>query len=169
MPCYDGRTYHMIAHGHEQIEEQPPAGLHLHLHRTTTLERVAGADDKRQVVCSELRVRLGRVVIGIPRTRQDGRALDARLQPLLAQRQPLQLLQPVPLGGTVDQRVLEQSLAHRRVVRRALDATALAVCGIVCIFELPGILPLIMEEARVVVALVEELEHRREDLGDLLG
>ena len=45
-------TYHVIDHGDEQIKEQLSARLHLVLHRAAPLERVPGADDQGEVVCS---------------------------------------------------------------------------------------------------------------------
>ena len=40
-------TYHMVAHGDEQVEKQFPAPLHFHLHRPAPLERRPGPDDQR--------------------------------------------------------------------------------------------------------------------------
>ena len=41
--------------------------------------------------------------------------------------------------------------------------------GWVCVFELPGVFTLVVQEARVVVAFVEVFEDGGEDLGDFFG
>ena len=179
-------TYDMIGHRDKQVEEpasshaisvsvfpkscmqhrsnsQQASGLHLHLHGPAPLERGPAADDQSQVVGPQLRVTLGRVRVRIPRARKDGAALNARLQPLLAQRQPLELVQAVPFGGAVDQRVLQQHLAARRVVDRRLRVLLRRH------FELPRISALVVEEAGVVVAFVEVFEDGGEDFGELFG
>ena len=43
------------------------------------------------------------------------------------------------------------------------------MAGWVCVFKLPCILTLVVEETRVVVAFVEVFEDGGEDLGDLFG
>ena len=43
------------------------------------------------------------------------------------------------------------------------------VVGWVCVFELPGIFTLVVQETGVVVAFVEVFEDGGEDLGDLFG
>ncbi len=111
----------------------------------------------------ELGVALGRVGVGVPRARQYGAALDAGLQSLLAQREPLELVEPVALRGAVDQGVLEQRLPAARVV----DGRFRVVLG--GHFELPGVAALVVQEARVVVAFVEVLEDGGEDFGALFG
>ena len=81
---------------------------------------------------------------------------------MLAERQPLQLVQAVALGRAVDQRVLEQQLAVARVVdgglRVALRRRYL---------ELPGVAALVVQQAGVVVAFVEVFEHGGEDFREL--
>ena len=86
---------------------------------------------------------------------------------LLPERHTLQLLEPILLGRAVDDRVLEQVAVHTMVVDGRLDGAATAVGGDG--LELPRVAALVVHEARVVVALVEELEHGREDLGLLVG
>ena len=189
----EGRvTYDMIGHRDEQVEEpvsevtqilvflkktpfnasienrkkknsQQTTGLHLHLHGPAPLERGPAADDQSEVMGPQLRVALGRIRIRIPRTRQDGAALNARLQTLLAQRQPLELVQAVPFRGAVDQRVLEQHLAARRVVDGRLRVLLRRH------FELPRVSPLVVQEAGVVVAFVEVFEDGGEDFRELFG
>ena len=86
------------------------------MHGATPLERGPAADDEGEVVRPELGVARGRVPVRVPRARQDGATLDARPESLLAQRQPLELVQAVALRGAVDECVLEQQLAAAGVV-----------------------------------------------------
>ena len=111
----------------------------------------------------QLRIALGRIGIRIPRARQNGTTLYARLQPLLAQRQPLELVQAIAFRGAVDQRVLEQHLAAGRVVDRRLRVLLRRD------LELPRVAALVVQEARVVVAFVEVFEDGGEDFGDFFG
>lgn len=101
------KVIHVIYHGNEQVEEQLTAVFHLVLHRTAALESVARTDDERKVVRTELRVVVRCVGVGVTGRSQDGRALDARLQSLLAKSQLLQLLQPILLSLAVDHCVLQ--------------------------------------------------------------
>lgn len=161
-------TYHMIAHRDKQIKEQLPPALHLHLHRPAPLERAPTPDDQSQIVCPQLRITVRRIGIRIPRTGQDRRALDATLQPLLPQRQPLQLLQPILLRGAINKRILQQLLARGITKDCTLDrpsGTSVIVIGL----QLPAVAALVVQEARVVVAFVEVFQHRGEDLGRFVG
>ena len=55
----------MIHHRDEQIEEQRGSALlHLHLHRSTALERATAADNESKVVRSELAIGGWRVCVG---------------------------------------------------------------------------------------------------------
>jgi hypothetical protein len=97
-----GWTYEMIDHRDEEVEEQRrPALLHLHLHRAAPLEGVAGADDEGKVVCSQLRVGGWRVGVGEAGRRQDGAALDARLEALLLEGEALQVGEVVAVSGAL--------------------------------------------------------------------
>ena len=94
-------TYQVVDHGDKQVEAQLAASLHLVLHRAAALERVARADDEREVVRAQLRVGVGGVGVGVARRRQDRRALDARLQALLAESEALELVEAVLFGGAL--------------------------------------------------------------------
>jgi hypothetical protein len=94
-------TYHVIHHSDEQVEEQPAAALHLHLHRAAALEGAAPADDEREVVRPQLRVRVGRVRIRVARRRQDRADLHTRHEALLSQGQSFELVEPVLFGGAL--------------------------------------------------------------------
>lgn len=59
-------TYHMITHCNKEVKEQSAPLLHLELHGAALLEVVAAADDEREILCSELRVRVGRVAVCVP-------------------------------------------------------------------------------------------------------
>jgi hypothetical protein len=76
------RTYHMITHGDEKIEEQPPAFFHLHLHGAASLESVPAPNDESEVMGSQLGVIIRRMGVGIPGGGEDGADLDAGLQAL---------------------------------------------------------------------------------------
>lgn len=155
----------MIAHGDEEVKEQLAPNLHLHLHGAAALEGGPAADDERQIVRPHLRVGVGRVRIGVSGAGQYGAALDARLQTLLPQGQALELVEPVLVGRAVDDRVLEDDAGHAVVVDGRLDRAP----TVGAVLELPGVSAFVVADARVVVALVEVLEHRREDLGLLVG
>jgi len=68
------------------------------------------------------RVRIGSVGVGVLGRPQDGSHVDARLQPLLAERQPLEFVEPVPVRRAVDDRVAEQVLPYTRKVDGCLDS-----------------------------------------------
>ena len=158
----------VVAQGNKQVEEELGAAVeHLQLHGAAALEGGAAADDEGEVVGAQLGVGVGCVGVGVAGRRQDGAALDARLEPLLPQRHALQLLQPVPLRRAVDDRVLEEGPAGVLVVDGGLDGPAAAgVRG--RLLDLPRVPPLVVQEAGVVVALVEVLEDGGKDLGGLV-
>lgn len=95
----EGETHHMITHSNEKIKKQLPTPLHLHLHRPTTLKRPSRPDDQRQVMRPQLRLRLRRVGVCEPRTRQDRAALDPRVEALFAEREALQCWEVVCYCG----------------------------------------------------------------------
>ena len=98
---------HVVDHGNEQVEEQLTAVLHLVLHCAAALKGVARTDDQCEVVGTKLGVVVGCVGVGVTSRGQDRRALDARLQPLFAKSQLLELLEPVLLSLAVDHSVLQ--------------------------------------------------------------
>lgn len=67
----------MVNHGNEQVEEELATVLHLVLHSAAALEGVSGSDDEREVVCTELRIVVRSVGVGITGRCQNSRALDA--------------------------------------------------------------------------------------------
>lgn len=92
---------HVVAHGDEQVEEELATALHLVLHGSAALEGVAGADDEGEVVGTELAVGVGGVGVGVTGRGQDGAALDAGLEALLAKSKALQLVEAVLLSGAL--------------------------------------------------------------------
>lgn len=84
---------------------------------------------------------------------------------LLPQRNTLQLLQSILLRSTVDNRVLQQRSLCSIVIHRGLALGPTAHI----LLDLPRVPPFAVHQAREVVALVEVLEHRGEDLGRLVG
>lgn len=79
---------------------------------------------------------------------------------LLPQSNPLELVQAILLGGAVDDGVLEQLALHAMMEHGRLVTVLLR-----WLLQLPRVALLVVDEAGVVVALVEVLENRREDLG----
>jgi hypothetical protein len=152
---------HMITQRHKQIKEKLPPTLHLQLHGSAPLKRLATPDDQRQVMSAQPRIRVRRVVIRIPRAPQDRRDLDAALQALLAQGQPLELLEAVLLRGAVDDGVFEQVLADGRDVGCGFGVPAATGCVGVGggvqgrVFEFPGVVPLVVQQAGIVVTLLQ--------------
>lgn len=85
---------------------------------------------------------------------------------LLPQRNTLQLLQSILLGSTVDDRVLQQRALGGIVIDGRL---ALGPAHIPSRLNLPRVSPRVVHQPRIVVALVQILEDRREDFGRLVG
>lgn len=127
------KTYHVVANGNEEVEEpmevnlfsisscrlmtgrgkkiewkdvHHPTFFHLHLHRPAPLERRPTPDDQSQVMCPQLRIIVRGIRIRISRARKNSTALYPRLQPLLPQRQPLQVVQAISIGGTIKHGIL---------------------------------------------------------------
>lgn len=83
---------------------------------------------------------------------------------LLPQRYLLELLEPVLLRRAVDHGIFQQLPVHAVVIDGRLDG-AVGDGRL----QLPRVAALAVHEARVVVTLVEELEHGGEYLGLLVG
>jgi len=118
-------------------------------------------------VSPQLRVVIWGIVIGESRTREDGAALYPRLQALLLQAQSLQFVQAIPLCSTIQQRVLKNNLACSRMPDGRLDGTASIVIRS-SVFQLMTTRSFVVDQARVVVTLVEVLEQRGEDFGEFV-
>ena len=177
----------MIAHGNEEIEEsvethqyrpsqckrdprkdsQPPTPLHLHLHRPAPLERAPRPYDQRQIMCPELRIAIRRVRIGVPRRCQDCRTLYPALQPLLPQSESFELVQPVFLRRAIHERILQQPHPRSRICDCALHGPPVGPAG--AILEFPAIPAFVVQQAGVVVTLVEVFEHAGEDFWGFVG
>jgi len=191
----------VVAHGNKQVEEELAASrsihvatalFHLGLHGAAALEGLAAPDDERQVMGAQAAVRVGGVGVAVLGAAQHGAYVDARVQPLFAQRQLLELLQPITPRGTVDDGVAEDVLADARYIDGRLDSGR-DLGGLACaatsefkcigkrrgildggptrerILELPRVAVLVVHQAGVVVALVEVLEDGAEDLRLLIG
>lgn len=171
----------MVTHGDEEVEEEFSAAFHLSLHGPAPLERLAAPDDQGEVVGAEPRVRVGRVVVGVLGRPQDGGDIDAALQALLAEGQALEFLETELVGGAVHDCVAEQMLAGARDEHCGLDGSA-AACVVVGgfggggrvrrphgVLELPRVAALVVQQAGIVVALIEVLEDGGEGLGFLVG
>lgn len=88
----------MIHHSDEEIEEEwRTTVLHLHLHRAATLEGVAAANDEGKVVSAKFGVAGRCVGVGETSRRQDGAALDTRLQTLLLESEALEFWKVVTM------------------------------------------------------------------------
>lgn len=138
--------------------------LHLHLHRATPFKGGAAADDQSEIVRSQLRVILGSIIVRVTSAREDGAALDARLQALFPQSQPFEFLEAVSLRcatvvssasvvshllvsrgrSVLDHGVLEQGFICLLVMDGRLDhCTSASVVGRV--LELPSAATLIVQ------------------------
>lgn len=159
----------MVTHGHEQVKEQFPPKFHFHLHGSATLEGLPATDDEREVVSAQPRITVWCVLVGIARAAQDGADLDPALQALLAQGELLELFEAVAISSTVHGRVAEDDVVDTRVVKGGFDggcAVAFVwVRAVHCALEHPGLAALVMDQARIVVTLVEILQDTREDFG----
>ena len=91
----------MIRHCHEQIKEQLATGFHLRLHCTAVFEGPSAADDQGEIMRAQFRIVIGRVRVGVTGRRENGVTLDARLEPLLAQSEALELGKPILFGCTL--------------------------------------------------------------------
>ncbi len=152
----------MITQRDKKVKEHLATSLHLNSHSATSLEGVAAADDEREIVSSKLSIIVRSVLVCPASGRQYGRDLNARLETLLPKGKTLQLIEPVLVGSTASERlddgsniemnylldgsVLEDGLLNSMVVDGGLCAST--------IFELPCVLPLIVQESGLVVALV---------------
>lgn len=145
------KVVHVVHHGNEQVEEELTAVFHLVLHSAAALEGVARTDDEREVMGTELGVVVRCVRIGIASRSQDGRALDTRLQTLLAKGQLLQLVQPILLSLAVDHCVLQDGSCRR------VDHCLVAI--VTSVLKSPCVALLVEFETRVVVTLVEVFEN----------
>lgn len=90
----------------------------------------------------KLRIRIRRIRIRIPRTRQDGTALNPRLQSLFSQRQPLQLFQSISIRCAIKHCILQQLLPRSWVKHGTLDTSSTVV---LCILEFPSIATFVVE------------------------
>ncbi len=92
-------TYQMRHQSTKQVEEERTPTLgHLHLHRSTTLEGAATANDESEVVCSELGVAGGSIGVGVASGVEDGAALHAGLETLLFESEALEFGEVVVVG-----------------------------------------------------------------------
>lgn len=117
-------------------------------------------------MCPQLRIIIRGIRICISRTRENRAALNARLQPLLPQRQPFQVVQSIPVGGAIKHRVFQQHLSSAVVEESGLGIASAVVLSLL---EFPGVAAFVVEEAGVVVAFVEVFEDGGKYLGEFLG
>lgn len=125
-------------------------------------------------MCSKLRIRVWCIGIRIPRTRQDGPNLYARLQALFPQRQSLELIEPISLSSAIDKRILQEDLLGGLMpdsycaVLCPTGAAAIHRNIFVLIFQLPGVQSFVVQEFRVIVAFVKIFKDGRKDFGGFL-
>lgn len=149
------KIIHMVAHCHKQIKKELVTSLHLHLHGSAALEDLPGANDHRQVMSAQSILCVRRVVVGIPSGAEDHIDGDAALQPLLAQRKLLEILQLISLGCTVHDRVPEDDIANRGVENcRFTRPAAAGVIDVLGVLEFPRIRLFVPEDSWEVVAFV---------------
>lgn len=180
-----GNVVDVVAESDKQVKEQLRASVvHLELHSSATLEGTARADDEGEIVGSQLRVCVGSVGVGVSGRGEDGAALDTRFfkgkhvswfdgnemerltESLFAKCQLLQLIQPILFSRTVNDSILEKITIHTTMIDSALDCSTLFFSSGL---NLPRVASLVVHQTRVVVTLVEILEHRAKDLGLLVG
>jgi hypothetical protein len=94
--------------------------------------------------------------------------LNARLQALLSQSKPLQLVKPVLFRRAIQQRVLQQRQSRARMHDRTFHRPPPAIVALGAL-ELPRVAAFVVQQARVVVAFVEVFEYGGEDLWELVG
>lgn len=94
--------------------------------------------------------------------------MNARLQALLSQSKPLQLVKPVLFRRAIQQRVLQQRQSRARMHDRTFHRPPPAIVALGAL-ELPRVAAFVVQQARVVVAFVEVFEHGGEDLWELVG
>ena len=123
-------------------------------------------DNQRQIMGSQLRVRLRRIRITIPSTRDNRAHGDPTHQALLLQCQLAETRQLIPQCRAIDQAILQNITPQqgRSMIKRRLN-----LLSILALLQLVGVLPLVEDEAWVVVPFVKVLEDRAEDLGGLVG
>jgi hypothetical protein len=95
------------------------------------------------------------------------------LQTLFPKSQALQFLEAILLRGAIYDGVPKKAFSHARNVYCGLDGSATTsvfwIWGFHCILELPSASALVMQQAWVVVALVEVFEDTGKNLGFLVG
>jgi hypothetical protein len=105
-------------------------------------------------------VRVWRVVIGIPSTTKNCSNFDSTLQALLPKSKTLKFLQAVLLCSAVYDCVPQKVFSHAGDEYCSLDGSAATrvfwVGSAHCILELPSAFALVVQQAGVVVALLEK-------------
>ncbi len=140
--------------------------LHFHLHGSAPLESLATSDNQSKVMSAEPGVRVRRVIIRKASRCHNDIDLDSRLEALFPKRQALQLVQSKLLGCAVDSGVFEQDSAHTVMIDCRLDRSAATkFLRVLRIFELPRVTTLVVQQAWVVITLVEVFEDAGKDLG----
>lgn len=92
----------MIAHGHEEVEEELATLLHLDSHSAASLEGVSASNDEREIMSTKLGVAVRCVGICESGRGEDGRDLDTRLKSLLAKGKSLQFVEAVAICCTTE-------------------------------------------------------------------
>lgn len=184
-------THDIIAHGNKEIKEQLSALFHLHLHGAAPFEGRPTADDQGEVVRPQLRVGVRGVSVRVTGAGEDGAALDTGLQALFTESQAFERGEVVAfcctticfqqsakisiikieflwnnlLNSSILQNNIPRGLVHDRriVLLRAINVHITRF-----VFQLPRVSTPVVQQPRVVVALVQVLEHAGEDFGLLL-
>ncbi len=112
---------------------------------------------------AEPRVRVRRVLIRVPRAAEDDGDLDSALEALLPESKALELLEAVPLCRAVDDGIPKEVFAHAGDVYCGLDGTAAIGVfwvggGFSRILEFPRVAVLVVQQAGVIVALLQPTE-----------
>lgn len=112
------------------------------------------------------RVRVRSVVVSKASRSDDHINLNSRLKTLFPKSEALQLVQTEFLSSAVNNGVFEQDPSNSRVVDCRLDgSTAAIVVWVLGVLELPRVATLVVQQAWVIVSLVEVFEDTGKDLG----
>lgn len=106
------------------------------------------------------------VVIRITSRSQDHVGRDISLKTLLTESNALQVFQTVLLGGTIHHCIPKNDISHAWVEESRLTRpAATVVIGFLGILKVPRVSTLTMQQAWVIITLVQKLEDARQDFG----
>jgi len=153
----------VIDHGNEEVKEKFATSLHFHLHGAAALESLSASNDESEIMSSQFRVGVRRILIRKACRGKNGAALHAGLQALLAKGKRLKLRQAVAVGNTVNDRVFQNHHADSVDGHSTLNGAS-SGSGVVGILEAPAVPSFVVFHSRIIISFVQVLKHAREDL-----